>query len=152
MSRPAQHQRGVVAVEMALMLPLFLVLLALPLFLGRALYHYQLSHKAAHDAARYLSSCAALDFKSPARAADVVAAARAIAAAELDGSSAGTYAPVVSVNCDGGQCTGFLVPTTVGVQVVTLLEDDVLPDFSYNLLGSGGLPLTAVASMRYVGN
>ncbi|GJJ03830.1 hypothetical protein RugamoR64_43680 [Duganella rhizosphaerae] len=152
MSRPARRQRGIAAVEMALMLPLFLVLLALPLFLGRALYHYQLAHKAAHDAARYLSSCSTLDFKSPSRTTGLQAAARAIVAAELAGSSAGSSAPTVGVSCDGGPCAGLVVPTTVSVQIITLLEDDVFPDFSYNLLGAYGLPLSVVATMRYVGN
>jgi len=154
MSRPAppRRPRGIAAVEMALILPTFALLLALPLFFGRALYHYQVMQRASHDAARYLASCAEVDLKSPTRSAEVVAAARAIVVAELDGGGAGRAAPLVSISCNGGQCSGYFVPTTVTVQVTDLLEDDVLPFYSYNLLGASGLPLSATATMRYVGN
>lgn len=151
-SRPARRPRGIAAVELALILPTLVLLLALPLFFGRALYHYQIMQRASHDAARYLASCAEVDLRSPARTADVVAAARAIVVAELDGGSAGSAAPLVSISCNGGQCSGYFVPATVTVQVTDLLEDDVLPFYSYNLLGARGLPLSVTASMRYVGN
>ncbi|WP_332853668.1 TadE family protein [Duganella sp. S19_KUP01_CR8] len=154
MSRPnaPRRPRGIAAVEMALILPTFVLLLALPLFLGRALYHYQIMHRAAHDAARYLSSCTALELRTPARTAAVVAAARAIAAAELEGTHAGSSAPAVSISCDGAQCTGLLLPTVITVQISTVLEDDVFPYYSYNLVGTSGMPLVVPVSMHYVGN
>ena len=152
MSARSPRQRGIAAVELALLLPAFILLLALPLLLGRAFYQYQVMQKAAHDAARYLSSCATIDLKTPARTAAVVAAARAIATAELDGPAAGAYAPVIGILCDGGVCAGFVAPATVTVEITNLLEDSVFPTISYNLLGMNGLPLTATASMRHVGN
>lgn len=149
---PIRRRRGIAAVEMALILPVFVLLLALPLFLGRALYHYQIMHRAAHDAARYLSSCAAPELRSPARTAAVVAAARAIATAELEGTAAGSGAPAIGVSCDGAPCTGLALPTVITVQISTLLEDAVFPYYSYNLLGMGGMPLIVPVSMHYVGN
>jgi Flp pilus assembly protein TadG len=46
------RQRGVAAVEFAILVPLLLILLTAPLYIGRVLWHYTVIHKAAHDAAR----------------------------------------------------------------------------------------------------
>lgn len=151
MSARRPRQRGIAAVELALLMPTFILLLALPLFLGRALYQYQLMHKAAHSAARYLSSCASFEMKSPARLAEISATAQALAQAGLAGISAGSFTPVIGINCDGGPCSGLLVPTTISVTIVTQLEDNVFPYAVYNQLGRNGMPLTVTATMRYVG-
>ena len=64
---PRRRQRGIAAVELALVLPAFVLLLAATVFIGRTLYHYQAIQKAAHDAARYLASAPALEVSSPSR-------------------------------------------------------------------------------------
>lgn len=46
---------GLAAVEMAIVLPLFLMLLLATAELGRALYQYNTLHKAVRDGARYLA-------------------------------------------------------------------------------------------------
>jgi Flp pilus assembly protein TadG len=145
-----RRQRGIAAVELALVLPAFVLLLAATVFLGRTLYHYQVMLKAAHDATRYLASAPALEVSSSARMAGTVAVARAIADAEIADLHTGGDPPVVSVMCNsGGACAGFSVPVNVGVRIESLLGDDLVP---VNPYGLNGVDLTAQATMRYVGN
>jgi Flp pilus assembly protein TadG len=148
-TRVGRRQRGIAAVELALVLPAFVLLLAATVFIGRTLYHYQAMQKAAHDATRYLASAPALEVSSSSRMAGTVAVARAIAGAEI----ADLYSsdpPVVSVMCNGGgACAGFSVPVTVAVRIESLLGDDLVP---VNPYGLNGVDLTAQATMRYVGN
>jgi hypothetical protein len=53
-ARPRSN-RGLAAVELAVVLPVFLILLLASAELGRALYHYNTLHKAVRDGARYLA-------------------------------------------------------------------------------------------------
>jgi Flp pilus assembly protein TadG len=145
-----RRQRGIAAVELALVLPVFVLLLAATVFVGRTLYHYQVMQKAAHDATRYLASAPPLEVSSSSRMGGTVAAARAIADAEIADLPATSEPPVVSVMCNGGgTCTGYSVPVTVAVRVESLLSDDLVP---VNAYGLNGVDLTAQATMRYVGN
>jgi Tfp pilus assembly protein PilW len=146
----SRRQRGIAAVELALVLPAFVLLLAATVFLGRTLYHYQVMQKAAHDATRYLASAPALEVSSSARMAGTVAIAKAIADAEIADLHTGGAPPVVSVMCNsGGACAGFSIPVNVGVRIESLLGDDLVP---VNPYGLNGVDLTAQATMRYVGN
>lgn len=149
--RPAWRQRGVAALEMALMLPLMILMLAAPLFFGRVFYHYAVAQRAAHDAALYLATAPPIDMKTPAQAANVAALAAAIVAQEIAGLHPGPYAPVVNVQCDGGQCDGFSVPATVRILIRLDLFDEVFDGYTSYLTGDSGLPLTADVTLRYVG-
>ena len=53
--RRRRSEEGVVAIELASVLFLFILLLSLLLFWARVFWYYSMAHKAAHDAARYLS-------------------------------------------------------------------------------------------------
>ena len=53
--RGARRQRGIAAVELALVLPVLFILVMFPLYLGRVYWHYTAIQYAAQDAARYLS-------------------------------------------------------------------------------------------------
>lgn len=53
-TRPRSNQ-GLAAVELAIMLPIFLILLLASAEIGRALYQYNTLHKAVRDGARYLA-------------------------------------------------------------------------------------------------
>ncbi len=52
---PRQRQRGVAAVELALVLPLLLVLAMATVDIGRAIYHHSLLTQSVREAVRYLA-------------------------------------------------------------------------------------------------
>jgi len=147
-------QRGVAAVEMAIVLPIFILLLAAPLFFARYFWHYTAAQKAAHDAARYLSTVSQVEMRTP-DAGGVPAAARLaeqialIETAELD---PGRLAPFVDVYCGSTRCNGLTLPTQVRVFVQMRVQDTIFDLFTYMFTGEDGILLTADVTMRYVGS
>jgi hypothetical protein len=149
----SRWQRGVAALEMALILPFILVLLPYPVLLGRAFWHYTMLQKAAYDAARYLSTAPAMDMKSvssgqnyPAELArNMVAAATADINSELE--------PVfIVVQCDGDPCGSIplgKLPSQIRVSVAKGIRDDWFPDITSALIGDG-LALKADIKMPYI--
>jgi hypothetical protein len=151
--RPQAHgdgQRGAAAVELALTLPVLLMLLAYIVFYGRVLYNYEVAQKAAHDAVRYLSSAAAVNMRNPAQVGNEVAVAQAIVNAELAGLNPGPgNGPFVFIQCDGVQCLGMSLPGLVKVEVQIRVQNDI---FGYYTPYMGDSWLQARSTMRYVGN
>lgn len=145
------YQRGIAAVEFAVILPVFLALLAFCLFLGRVCWHYTTGQKAAHDASRYLSSVPAIEWKNPTRAASVVLIARAIAENEVADLNPGPYAPSITILCDGLGCDGFSAPTNITVGVRIAMFDERFYSVTNEILGDQPLALTSTVTMQYVG-
>lgn len=149
--RPA---KGSVAVEMAIILPIFLLLLAVPLYLGRIFWFYSVGQKAAHDAARYLSTVTQAEMRTPGGGFDeakVAATARWIAQQELEGILPFSDGILIEVQCNGGTC-GSAVPTTVHVGVKITLHDALLGDMTTPLLGNTNLVLLGNVTLRYAGD
>jgi hypothetical protein len=145
-----RRQRGAAAVELALTLPVLMILLGYIVFYGRVLYNYEVAQKAAHDAARYLSSAAAVNMRSTAQVGNEVAVTQAIANAELAGLNPGPgNGPFVFIQCDGVQCLGMSLPVTVKVEIQILVRNDI---FGYYMPYTGDSWLQARSVMRYVGN
>lgn len=143
-----RRQRGIAALELALVLPIFLILLMFPLYLGRVLWHYTVIQRAAQDAARYLSTIPLSEMKNPARAPALVAVANDIVAIELAELAPGPYPYQLSVTCDAGAaCAGYSVPSTVQVNIQVLMED-----IFFSNVTSLTLPLTAAVTYPYLGN
>ncbi len=142
----SRRQRGIAAVEMALLLPVFLILLALPLYFGRITWHYSVASNAVQDAARYLSSVPLVEMRNPAIIAGVVSVASEIVQQETAELKPGTYPPTVTILCDGITCGGFLTPTNVSV-VIQMQMDDLI----FSGLNSLSIPITAKAILPYVG-
>jgi len=117
------RQRGVAAVELALILPFFLGLLMLPLFYGRLFWHYSVMERAAQDGARYLSRVPLVEMRNPARTAEVAAVAKAIVSAEVAELAPGPESIHINVECDALDCTGFAIPTVVSVGVQLQITD-----------------------------
>lgn len=143
--KSTRQQRGIAAIELAFLLPVFLALLTLPLYFGRVFWHYTVAQNAAQDAARYLSSVPQVEIKDPSQTSAVVAVASAIVTAETAQLNPGNYAPAVAISCNGGACAGFSIPVTVAVHI-ELLMDDVF--FSTGL----SIPIAANAVYPYVGH
>lgn len=149
--KAAVRQRGIAALEFALILPLMLVLLAFPLLFGRAFFHYAAAQQAARDAALYLSTVPRIALSTPARTSSELAVASSIATMELAELNPGPYAPSVSFYCDGSTCDGFSIPASIRVRVRVDLFDDIFHSFTSVATGDAGLLLTADMTMRYVG-
>lgn len=146
------RQRGVAAVELAIILPILVLLLAVPFYFGRVFWHYTVAEKAAHDAALYLSSIPVTEMKSQARIAAVVDVAHQIYDLEVAELNPGIYPPTSTFLCGTFVCGGLSVPDTVRVAVQMRVFDDFL-----NLLTTdytdeeGGIVLTADVTLPYVG-
>lgn len=145
------RQGGAAAVEMALLLPFFVLLMSLALFLGRYFWHYTAAQKAAQDASRYLSTIPEAEMRDLVLAPAAAAVARDIAEMELDGLNTGRVAPRVDVVCGGENClgvTGAALPATVAVIVRMDLYDHI---FGIDL-GRFGVRMVVRSEVRYVGN
>lgn len=151
---PAKRQRqgGVAAVEMAIILPFLVMLLALPLFFSRVLWHYTVAQKAAHDAARYFATVPVREMMSPGKIPQSVAVARDIATEEMGDLKPGPYEPVTHVMCGAFPCTGFTRPVTITVRVEMPMYDGLFGPLTQAFAGDYGLVIAAEVTMPYVGN
>lgn len=148
---PARFQRGVAAVEVALILPLMLMMLAATLFVGRTFYHYETALKAAHDAALYFSTVPQIEMKTASQAANEVALVTAILNQEMADLYPSPNAPNITILCDGLYCSGFTVPSTIRIAVQLNVVDELFGAYTYPFAGDSGLTLIADVTMRYVG-
>ena len=122
-------QRGAAAVEFALLLPIFLVILTVPLLTARCLWHYTAAQKAAFDAARYLSGISAQEMREPALALAAADIAKYIIDTEIESLQPGeNYDIEVEILCGGNQCRGVrsgALPDTVTVSVSMNIFDQI---------------------------
>lgn len=137
-----RRERGIAAVEMAVMMPFLIVLLVFPLYFGRVLWHYSGIQHAAQDAARYLSKAPVTEMTNPARAVAVASVAEAIIARELAELVPGSLPYVPIVTCDGLNCVGYSRPTNVRVAIQVPVENIFFP-------GVSSLSITLTASVTY---
>lgn len=144
--RGAWRQRGIAAVEMAMVMPVLVLLLVFPLYLGRVFWHYTAIQYAAQDAARYLSKAPASEMGNPTRGAAVAAVAEAIVAQELAELAPGSFPYGILVSCDGGPCLGFGTPTLVRVHITLFMEDIFFANYTQM-----NLQLAADVTYPYLG-
>lgn len=150
---PGQSAKGSVAVEMAIMLPLLILILALGLFFARIYMFYSVGQKAAHDATRFLSTVTQAEMRTPAGGfgeARVAALARWIAQEELMDIVGFTDGIMIHISCDLRAC-GQDIPKTVTVQVQIILHDDILDSLTSVYLGNTDVAVVGDVTMRYVG-
>lgn len=151
-SRVLSLQRGVAAIELAIILPILVILLALPFYFGRVFWHYTVAEKAAHDAALYLSSIPVTEMKSQARIASVVGVAKQIYDLETSELNPGDYPPTPGFFCGSFPCDGISVPDTVRVTVRMRVFDNFLSSLTAGYTDEeGGIVLTADVTLPYVG-
>jgi hypothetical protein len=138
--------RGAVVLELALTLGFLFPVAAFLLFYGRLLYNYELAQKASHDAARYIASASVRNMNSSAMVGYELAVAQAIVVEELGRFDPTTMA--LSILCDGMQCAGLSVPSTVTVSLQIKVSNPMF-DLAPELVDQA---ISATHTMRYVGN
>lgn len=151
-----KNQRGIAAVEFALVLPILVVLFAFTIFFGRLCWHYTAALKAAHDAATFMAMSRNAEIginKSDLSVIEVAAIAKSIAQTEVAELNPGKgAAPVVSVNCDNYACIGDKVPVEISVMVRMKIYDPFFSVVTDEIAGSEGMWFYAEVRMPYVGN
>lgn len=150
--KPALHarQRGVAAIEAALVLPIFLIFLTFPLYYARCFWHYTAAQKAAQDAARYLSQVSAAEMRSKTLAKAASDIALTIAEREISELAPGSTIDTPIIQCDDLPCGSKIgkAPSTVRVFITFSMVDNI---FGVVSLGRYGLVITADVTMRYAG-
>ncbi len=149
---PARRQGGIAALELALLLPLFLFMMALPLFWGRVLWHYSAYQKATHDAARYLASVPVEDIQDPGRAYFVKNMAISIFNAETAELNSGNVAQPPVILCGISNCGNNLVPATVTITADLTMSDIFFPSITQNYVDSASSTQQASVTFPFVGN
>lgn len=149
---PSKRQRGVAAVELAIVLPVLFVLMTVPIFFARYFFHYTVVHKAAQNAARYLSTVSVREMRTPALAVAAGKIANDIAAEELADIAPGQDGPTIEVFCGPNiLCSGYgsgPMPETVAVGVHMYMFDNI---FGVVNTGFYGWRIATTAEVRYVG-
>lgn len=159
----SQGQCGSVAIGMAVVLPLLLFSLAVPLFLARAFWYYSVAHKAALDAARYLATASQAQMHPSAgegRESRAAAGARWLAESGTAALRAAANRRAIQVQCGTtraggavlyGDC-GRAVPDTVRVHIGLSLRDELFPGMRFAYFKPESLYMTTVVTMRYAGS
>ena len=147
----SRRQAGTAAVELALMLPILIVFLTVPIFFARCFWHYTVAQKAAQDAARYLSTVSRSEMMSPTLATEAAALATRIANLEMAELSPGSTILPPTVYCDDDNCgiSSGNVPAVVRVKIVFNMYDSI---FGIVDVGRYGIQITANAKVPYVGS
>jgi hypothetical protein len=128
--------------------------LAVPLFVARIFWFYSVGQKAAHDAARYLSTATQAEMRTPGggfNEARIAGVARWIAQQELVEILPFTDSILIDIQCNTGAC-GLAVPSTVHVGVQIGVHDDILDSMTSYYFGSTSRILLGNVTLRYVGS
>jgi hypothetical protein len=147
-----RRQRGAVAIELALTLPIMLIFLTFPIFYASVCWHYTVAQKAAKDAARYLSTISVQEMRSKKLAPAAAAIASEIVRTEIAELSPGSVIDDPVIECGADPCKGTTsgpLPTTVRVAVKFDMYDRW---FGVVDTGRYGWHIESNVTMRYVGN
>lgn len=152
-------QRGVAAVEMALMLPLLVVFIVAPsLFWALYFYEYSVAQKAVHDATLYLSTAPKLEMTTA--GPDGSPVALTIAKNIISKEMAGLNPSEPSIVCGYKQSTGILMPKLCSMsdnqdykQVLVQFYVSINISYLDPLTGyDSGMRISPYAYVAYTGN
>ena len=147
-SARSDRQRGAAAVELAILIPILIVILAPLILYARYMWHYTVVHRAAQDAAQYLATVPKAEMNSrllAGRAKDVAVEIVKTELADLAPEDA-LYDP--GVYCDTEECGSVAgAPQTVRVLVSFEFYDNIF----HTYLGPRGFTIEANVTMSYVG-
>lgn len=146
-------ETGSVAVEMAFILPIFVMLLTMLLLFARIFWVYSATQKAAHDAARFLSTATQAEIRTGGggfNEARYPAVARWIAQQELMDIVPWAEGITITPFCDNIACNSAR-PSTIRVRVEVSLRNDIFPDLISAYLGSANIVLQSRVVLPYAG-
>ncbi|MNL94795.1 TadE-like protein [compost metagenome] len=154
--RAARREKGVAAIELALIMTFFIGLLPFVLLFGRAFLVYTALQKSVHDAARYMATLPLAQMANGDAATQHGTFARQMVLEAMAETAPHMQAVSVSLDCiylaDDYNC-GTLpsAPTQVRVKVLMELPIDFMPDYASKWLPQlSAIPLRANAIVRYV--
>jgi hypothetical protein len=147
-----RRQSGSAAVELALMIPILLSLLTIPLFVAIYCWHYSAAQRAAQSAARYMSTISVQEMRDNNLTLAAEATALEIARVQVEELNLAASAPRIGMVCNKRPCTGVggrPLPPTIVVSVQMDMFDQI-----FGAVGTGryGLPITVDVELPYVGN
>jgi Flp pilus assembly protein TadG len=141
--------RGVATIEMAIVLPLLLLLLTATVEIGRLLAEYDALTKSVRDAARYLASNAALGTTGVVSITPAVQTAtqNLVVSGNVNGTGGPLLTGLVAGNVTVSNAGGGYVSVSVSYTYRPLLGA-TLPTFGNGPRPNFGLPLNATVVMR----
>lgn len=130
MAKHQQHCRrssGVAALELFLLMPIFILMLSLPLYMGRYCYHYSVAHVAATNAATYMSRIPLGEMTNTSRAPEAISVAREMIMEMTSELNPGKLKPTLLMSCDDYVCSGYVRPQVVRVSIDMQVQDIFFP-------------------------
>lgn len=159
------RQRGIAAVELAILLPVLMVMLVGVLFYSRYFWHYTVLQKAARDGALLLASTPKLEMTKPTPVGQVAPATLAVSImqqeiAELNPGGLAIQ-PVVmcQVQLTGSAtsltwvpCNGTAVPANIKATIFMYITDPFFGESPWAMAGAATSTVAADVIVPYVGN
>ena len=146
------RQRGVVAIETALLLLASFALLPFLLYFARLTLHSAVLQQASFSASRYLATLPREQIRDPALQATALGVARGLISEAVAGARLDTRPWAIEIECDDFDCNqmGFAgMPALVTVHIRLLFTDPVFFDGYTGTLMPYEYPLTFDAVQRY---
>ena len=125
----ARSQKGVVAIEMTLIIIATIFILPTLLLFGRAFWHYNAMKQATLDAAMYMASVPMAEMANDASVATAQDTARAMVLAAAAGARV-SAPPGVVITCSDLPCGGPGAPGIIRVWTVVFVTDEVFDAFT----------------------
>jgi Flp pilus assembly protein TadG len=145
MPRRARHARGVAAVELAIIMMLFMFILPATFLFGRVFWQYNVLKNATDNAARFLARSPVADLATNKAVADNLVRST-IHDAGMD-TSAGLVVEVLCVGSPG--CMGG-TPTGITINALVNIDDPAFIDgFTGLWLPNGTWPVVATSTTGY---
>jgi hypothetical protein len=152
---PVRWQRGIAAVEAAVIISFVLLpLLAFSLLFGRYYWYYTAAQKAAHDAAIFMAVAPLDEVRGTGRPAvelanQIMIEEMSDIATTADGSMQCGYG---ATNPVFAGCVGTLTPVAVRATVLMNVTDPIMWIMTTPATGQEGIPLLVQTTAIYVGH
>lgn len=150
MRMPMPHlsaQRGVAAIEMALILTVSMALFPFVLWFGRIFYEYNVMLKATDEASRYLASLSQMEVTTAATWLQASATATKMISTAAAGAGLSAVPDLIQIGCHPGACgTPNVPPTSFELTYSLSMIDDLFYDTS-----NGAFTMNVDLTVPYVG-